>query len=79
MLLVKYCDPEYSRWPDGTVKGYMQTPCVGWTDGTTVARRPEQLPGGPVPPHKSLIIYSDGAHVEALVLDRGQRESEVKP
>lgn len=79
MMLVEYCDPEHTIQADGALLVYMRTPCVGWSDGLQVARYPERLPVGPVPPHKSLIIHRDGAHVEAMILGRRQRESVVIP
>lgn len=73
MAEFEYCDPVRTTLADGVTRVFMRTPCVGWSDGSQVARYPERLPVGPYPPHKSMIIYRDGRHVEAVVFDKEEK------
>ena len=74
MAEFEYCDPVRTLSEEGVTRVFMRTPCVGWSDGLQVARYPERLPVGPYPPHKALILYRNGHHVEAVIFDKEEKQ-----
>ena len=58
------CDPQMAT--GGRVS--MNTPCVGWSNGYEVGRSRESVAAPGFPVHKSLMIYHDGKHIEAVIV-----------
>lgn len=48
---------------------YMNSPCIGWSDGVQVARDKERVLNGPYAPRKVLMIYRNDHFIEAIKFD----------